>query len=77
MNVKYMYKIHCLNVANGISRSAGNDTFYATEEQALEQARQYVNYDHGNNEMIVYRAAFLVRRIEAPVEIIPLDREPR
>ena len=76
MPVKYMYKIHALNVSNGISRSLGNDTFYETYEEALEQARHYVTR-HGTNRtaMVIYKAQVLVRReppMEPPVEVLDI-----
>ncbi len=75
MHIKYMYKIHCLDVANGVSRAPGyNNTFYETEERALQRAQDCIANSVDNLEMVVYRAAFLVRQAIAPVEIIPLDR---
>ncbi len=75
MNIKYMYKIHVINTANGLSRSAGNDTFYETEEEALQRAQDYVGQTVKNLEMVVYKAEYVVRRVHAPVEIVQLDRK--
>lgn len=76
--IKLMYKIHGLNTAMGLSRSANNDTFYETYAQALEQARHYVDSKIGNDAMVIYKAHVLVRRIppkQAPVEIMSITHE--
>ena len=75
MEIKLMYKIHCLNVAQGLSRSANNDTFYETYEQALEQARHYVDSKIGNDSMVIYKAHVLVRPAQAPVEVLSISKD--
>ncbi|KKL50808.1 hypothetical protein LCGC14_2301770 [marine sediment metagenome] len=75
MQIKLMYKIHCLNVAQGLSRSANNDTFYETYEQALEQARSYVDHDRSSDSMVIYKAHVLVRPAQAPVEVLTITNK--
>ncbi len=78
MRIKLMYKIHGLNTANGMSNSAGNDTFYETEEEALNMARSYVErggWYKGHDSMVVYKAHVLVRRHEAPVEVLTVESD--
>lgn len=76
MEIKLMYKIHCLNVAQGLSRSANNDTFYETYEEALEQARSYVDAPGcRNNSMVIYKAHVLVRPAQAPVEVLSITHK--
>jgi hypothetical protein len=67
-----MYKIHNLRTANGVCHSAGNDTFYETEEEALQRAQYYASNSVENTEMVVYKAAFIVRQVSQPVEVINL-----
>ncbi len=74
MKIKLMYKIHCLNAAMGISRSAGNDTFYTTEDAALGAARRYVSYN-SSPVMVIYKAHVLVRRNQPPVEVLSIDHD--
>ncbi len=75
MRIRLMYKIHCLNVAQGLSRSANNDTFYETYDQALEQARGYVECNGGNDQMVIYKAHVLIRSAQAPVEVLSINRD--
>ncbi len=70
MQIKLMYKIHGLNTANGLSRSAGNDTFYETEDAALEAARSYVARGSCSDSMVIYKAHVLVRRSHPPMEVL-------
>lgn len=69
LKIKLMYKIHGLNTSQGMSRSAGNDTFYETEEEALEMARSYVARPGGNDSMVIYKAHVLICPSHPPVEI--------
>lgn len=79
MQIKLMYKIHCLNVAKGISHSAGNDTFYETYDEALEQARSYVTQHRrgsaNQDSMVIYKAHVLVRPHKPPVEVLSISKD--
>jgi len=77
MKIKLMYKIHGLSTANGMCRSAGNDTFYETLDEALERARSYVDkggWYGGQDSMVIYKAHVLVRPSHPPVEILQIQR---
>jgi len=79
MEIKLMYKIHGLNTAQGMARSANNDTFYETYEQALEQARSYVDRGESGSfaqdSMVIYKAHVLVRPARAPVEVLSITHK--
>ncbi len=75
MEIKLMYKIHCLNVAMELARSANNGTFYETYEAALEKAREYVDSGLGVNSMVIYKAHVLVRPAQAPVEVMSITHK--
>ena len=75
LKIKLMYKIHALNTANGMCRSAGNDTFYETEEEALEMARSYVKRGSSDVSMVIYKAHVLVRPTQAPIEIMSIEHD--
>lgn len=75
MRIRLMYKIHNARVARGVSRSAGNDTFYETEEEALEAARGYVSQDHCRDSMVIYKAHVVVQRSHPPVEILSIQHD--
>lgn len=74
MQIKNMYKIHNLNVAQGRSRNAGNNTFYETEEQALSAARSYVERDP-YAAMVIYKATCVVQQAQRPVEILSIEHD--
>ncbi len=77
MKIKLMYKIHGLSTANGMCRSAGNDTFYETYDEALERARSYVEkggwYKSGQDAMVIYKAHVLIRPSHPPIEVLSID----
>ncbi len=75
MQIKLMYKIHCIDTAMGMCRSAGNDRFYETEDEALERARGYVESATNSygRAMVVYKAHVLIRRAQPPVEILSIN----
>ncbi len=78
--IRLMYKIHALNTANKLSRSAGNDTFYEDLENAegtgaLDKAREYVNNQTMGNTMVIYKAYVLVRKSRPPVEVIGIRHD--
>ncbi|KKN65465.1 hypothetical protein LCGC14_0481850 [marine sediment metagenome] len=73
--LRLMYKIHGLNTARGMARSAGNDTFYETEEQALTAARSYVSLPSCHDAMVIYKAHVLVRRSHPPVEVLSISHD--
>lgn len=76
LRIVQMYKIHCLNVAQGTSQAPGyNNTFYATYEQALEAARAYAGCSTGNNEMVIYKAHVLVRKTHPPIEVMTIEHD--
>ncbi len=77
IRLKLMYKIHGVNTSMGIARSAGNDTFYETEAEALEQARSYVESPNCTDAMVVYKAHVLIRRSCPPVEVLSIDHDGR
>jgi hypothetical protein len=60
------YKIHCLNTANGKSRSGGNDTFYETYGEAKQAAELYASRNSNPAAMVIYRAIELVEPVERP-----------
>ena len=79
MKIKLMYKIHGLNAANGLSRAAGNNTFYEDLENdegtgALDAARRYVR-EGSNDSMVIYRATILVRREQPPIEVLSIAHD--
>ncbi len=78
IRIKLMYKIHGIDTANGMCRSAGNDTFYETYDEALERARSYVDkggwYNRTQCSMVIYKAHVLVRASHPPVEILQIQR---
>lgn len=73
--IKLMFKIHGLNTAMGMCRSAGNDTFYETEDEALTAARSYVARAGCTEAMCVYKAHVLVRKSQPPVEILSIEHD--
>ncbi len=73
LRIKQMYKIHGMRTANGICRSAGNDTFYTTYERALEQARYYVGQAGCHDSMVIYKAHVLVRKSHPPIEVMTIE----
>lgn len=73
MQIKLMYKIHGLRTANGVCRSAGNDKFYETEDEAVEAARGYVAQDNCDDSMVVYKAHVLIRRSHPPIEVLSIS----
>ena len=76
--IKLMYKIHGLRTANGMCRSAGNDTFYETYDEALERARSYVDkrgWYPGQDAMVIYKAHVLVRPSCPPIEILSIGHD--
>ncbi len=75
MKIKLMYKIHGLNTAMGVHRSAGNAVFYETEEAALERAHHYVATGGPNVAMVIYKAHVLVRRNQPPVEVLSVEHD--
>ena len=75
MRIKLVYKIHGLNTANGMSRSAGNDTFYETYDEALRAAQSYVGCPTCTEAMIIYKAHVLVRRSRPPIEIRTITKD--
>ncbi len=75
VTIKLMFKIHGLNTAQGMSRSAGNDTFYDTEEQALTAARSYVSLLGCRDSMVIYKAHVLVRRSHPPIEVLSISHD--
>ena len=74
MKIKLMYKIHSLVTAQEMSRSAGNDTFYETYDEALEQARSYVTRSESSTMMVIYKAHVLIRAEHPPVEVMSINR---
>ena len=77
VQIKQMYKIHCIDVGLGLCRSAGNDTFYETEEEAIERARGYVENatTYSGRGMVIYKAHVLIQRRKPPVEILSINRD--
>ena len=75
LKIKLMYKIHALNTSMGMTRSAGNDTFYETEDEALAAARSYVGRAHGADSMCIYKAWVLIRKTDPPIEVLTLEHD--
>ncbi len=74
LRIKYMYKIHTLSVAQGRASSMNTPVFYETEEEALREARHYVE-ERGATGIVVYKAHVLVQPNQPPVEILSINRD--
>ena len=72
--IRKMYKIHHHSVAYGWGKSAGNDVFYETEEEAIEMASSYCNPPHTATGMVIYKAYLLIRPSKPPVEVLSIRR---
>jgi hypothetical protein len=70
---RFMYKIHCFTVADGMSKSAGNNTFYETYEEAVDAARSYCADGYSNDDYVIYKAVARVKATYPPVEVTRID----
>jgi hypothetical protein len=65
--IRYMYKIHSVNTAQGTGRSACNNTFYETEQEAINAAHRCVQGDPACDGIVVYKAIRLIQRVSPPI----------
>jgi hypothetical protein len=75
-----MYKLQCFSVANGMVRSAGNDTFYQTYEEAEAKAKKYCADPSSYDDYVIYQAVARVRKTPPappPIEVISLITSPK
>ena len=78
MQIKLMYKIHGLRVAQGKSHSGNTNKFYETEEEAVEAAKNCLQpdgYTHRSDSIIIYKAFMLVRPRHLPVEVMSIEHD--
>ncbi len=76
MQIKLMYKIHGLRVAQGKSHSGNTNKFYETEEEAVTAAKNCLQIDGYNRKpdsIIIYKAIILVRPRHRPVEVMAIE----
>lgn len=66
MQIERLFKIHCLNTAQGKSRSGGNDTFYPTYNEARQAAESYASRCSNPSSMVIYKAIEVVEPAPQP-----------
>ena len=73
LQVKRMYKIHCISVADGtFPQPSCNGVFYNTVDEAIIAAKQHVRDDVA---MVIYKAHILVRRERPPIEVLAVESD--
>ena len=76
MRIVQMYKIHSLDVAQGIAKAPKfNSTFYETYDEALKQARDYATKGSVHAPMVIYKAHVLVRSNQPSIEVLTIERD--
>jgi putative cell wall-binding protein len=63
------YKIHATSSVLGDSRSANNEKFYDTYEEALKKATEYASKGSNPADMIIMKTHTIVERERAPVKV--------
>lgn len=64
------YKIHGLDSVQGVIRSANNNVFYDTLEEAIEQAKIYLANPRNDNcsGYVIMKTHTIIKRAQAPIE---------
>lgn len=69
------YKIHGIDSVTGESRSANNNVFYDTLEEAVAQCRTYLARPSNCSGFVIMKTAAVVKPVEAPIKVFHLDAD--
>jgi len=60
------FKIHAITSVNGVGRSANNNVFYDTFEQAEAKCQEYLRKDTGCEGFVIMTTCAIIKRQVAP-----------
>ena len=63
------YKIHSISSVGGLARSANNNVFYDTYEEALEMVESYMRRDKCSPGFVITKTFAIIQPVAAPIKI--------